>query len=58
MIYGPGAPIAWSVVVRDGEVQFGNSDIDDVEIEVTVDWRVVLPLGRFDTRGQAERKAE
>lgn len=53
-----GAPIAWSVVVKNGEVQFGDQDIDDVEFKVIVDYAAVLPLGRYDTKGVPARRAE
>ena len=53
-----GAPIAWHAVVRNGEVRFGATEIDDVEVKIVVDYSGVLPLGRYDTRGDPARQAE
>jgi hypothetical protein len=53
-----GAPLAWSCVVRDGAVQFEAADRDDVEFKVVVDYEAVVPLGRYDTRGDPDRRAE
>jgi hypothetical protein len=53
-----GAPLAWHCVVKDGELRFGTTEIDDVEFKVIVDYAAVVPLGRYDTRGDPERKAE
>jgi hypothetical protein len=53
-----GSPLAWHCVVRDGEVTFGDTETDDVEFKVIVDYEAVLPLGRYDTRGEPARQAE
>jgi hypothetical protein len=53
-----GAPLAWHCVVKDGAVTFGDSEIEDVDFKVIVDYATVLPLGRFDTAGDPERAAE
>ncbi|MBI1198550.1 MAG: hypothetical protein GC203_11865 [Phenylobacterium sp.] len=53
-----GRPIAWHVIVRDGEVSFGDTETDAAEIKIVADYAAVLPLGRFDTRGDPARAAE
>mgnify|MGYP001561447267 CR=1 FL=1 len=53
-----GAPIAWHVIVRDGEVTFAATESDAVEFKVIVDYEGVVPLGRYDTRGDPDRAAE
>lgn len=53
-----GEPIAWHCVVKDGEVRFGAHEIDDVEFKVIVDYTAVVPLGRYDTKGDPARRAE
>lgn len=53
-----GSPLAWHCVVKDGQVRFGAFEIDDVEFKVFVDYTAVVPLGRYDTRDDPERRAE
>jgi hypothetical protein len=53
-----GAPLAWHAVVQDGKVEFGASERDDVDVKITVDYAAVVPLGRYDTRGDPGRAAE
>lgn len=53
-----GAPLAWSCVVSGGEVDFRPVARDDVAFKVVVDYDAVLPLGRYDTRGDPARAAE
>ena len=53
-----GRPIAWHAIVRDGQVRFAATESDDVEFKVVVDYAAVLPLGRYDTQGRPERRAE
>lgn len=53
-----GRPIAWHAVVRDGQVEFGATERDDVEVKITIDYEACVPLGRYDTRGEPERAAE
>src|SRR5580692_2542006 len=43
--------ITWSCVIDAGVVDFRPTERDDVRFKVTVDYQAVLPLGRFDTRG-------
>jgi hypothetical protein len=53
-----GAPIAWFCRVVGDQVTFGDGEIDDAEMKVTVDYAAVLPLGRYDTAGDPDRAAE
>jgi hypothetical protein len=53
-----GAPLAWRCVVRGGEVSFAAEESDDVDVKVVVDYAAVVPLGRYDTRGDPARTAE
>jgi hypothetical protein len=53
-----GAPIAWSCVVSGADVDFRMQARDDVAYKVVVDYDAVLPLGRYDTRGDPARAAE
>jgi hypothetical protein len=54
-----GAPLAWHCIVRGGELlSFGASVRDDVEFKVVADYDSIVPLGRYDTRGEPERAAE
>jgi hypothetical protein len=53
-----GAPIAWTCIYDRGELMFAAKESDDVEFKVTVDYRAVVPLGRFDTRGDPDRQQE
>lgn len=53
-----GRALAWHAIVNDGQVEFGNTERDDVDVKVTVDYQAVVPLGRYDTRGNPERAAE
>lgn len=54
----PGGRVAWHAIVRGSDVVFGLSERDDVDLKATADYSAVLPLARFDTRGQADRAAE
>ena len=54
----PGGRVAWHAIVRGSEVLFGLSERDDVDLKATADYGAVLPLARFDTRGQADRATE
>ena len=53
-----GSPLAWHCVIRDGAVEFGDTDRGDVDFRVVVDYAAVLPLGRYDAAGDPERAAE
>jgi hypothetical protein len=53
-----GRPLVWHAVVRDGQVTFGDTVRDDVDVRIVVDYQAVLPLGRYDTRGDPARAAE
>lgn len=53
-----GAPIVWGYAIKDGRVTFGTDDRHDVAYRVEFDYQAVLPLGRYDTRGESERAAE
>lgn len=53
-----GAPLAWHCIVNNGEVTFGLTEVDDVEFKVVIDYDAVVPLGRYDTRGEPARQAE
>jgi hypothetical protein len=50
--------IVWSCVIDDGVVDFRLAERDDTRFKVTVDYAAVLPLGRFDTKGDPERQTE
>ena len=43
-----GEPLAWHCVIRNGEVMFGASDREDVEVRVVADYASILPLARYD----------
>jgi hypothetical protein len=49
---GADGRVVWSCVV-----DFRLLERDDVRFKVTVDYEAVLPLGQFDTAGDAERAA-
>src|SRR5277367_6479732 len=51
----PGGRVAWHAIVRGSDVVFALSDRDDVDLKATADYGAVLPLARFDTRGDADR---
>lgn len=53
-----GSPLAWHCIVKDGEVTFSPTETDDVEFKVIADYAAVVPLGRYDTRGEPARQAE
>jgi len=53
-----GSPLAWHCIVRDGEVTFGEGERDDVDVKIVIDYEAVVPLGRYDTRGEPARQAE
>jgi hypothetical protein len=48
--------ISWSCVVNGREVDFSVTARDDVDFKVVVDYAAVLPLGRYDSRGEPERR--
>jgi hypothetical protein len=52
-----GAPLAWHSIARDGAVIFGREDRADVDYHVVVAYHDVLPIARYDTRGDPERRA-
>ncbi len=49
---------AWSCVINDGRVDFQRRVRDDVRFKVVGDYAAILPLGRYDTRGDPARAAE
>lgn len=51
-----GAPLAWSCLVRSGELIFEARERDDVEFKVIADYDAVVPLGRYDTMGDPGRQ--
>lgn len=53
-----GSALAWCCIVRGGEVEFSNSQRTDVDFLVVADYAAILPVGRYDTRGEADRQAE
>jgi hypothetical protein len=53
-----GRPIAWHAFVKEGQVQFGQSETDQAEVKIIVDYAAVVPLGRYDTCGDPGRQAE
>lgn len=53
-----GSNAAWHCVVRAGELSFGSTVLDDATFTVTADYEAILPLARYDTRGEEERAAE
>ena len=50
--------IVWSCVIEEGVVDFRLAERDDTRFKVTVDYAAVLPLGRFDAKGDPERQTE
>jgi hypothetical protein len=53
-----GRPLVWHSIIKDGVVTFGPEDRSDVDYYVVVGYNDVLPIARFDTRGDPERRAE
>nr|WP_070960800.1 hypothetical protein [Hyphomonas sp. Mor2] len=53
-----GTKAAWHFIVRDGEVAFGDTDLEDATMKVVADYQAILPLARYDTRGEPDRQAE
>jgi hypothetical protein len=54
-----GSSIAWHCVVSEGRLtRFGSGEIDDVEFKVVADYAAILPIARYDTRGEPERVAD
>jgi hypothetical protein len=55
---GEGSRIVWSCVVEGNDIDFRITERDDVRVKVVVPYDKVLPLGRYDTRGDPARAAE
>ena len=53
-----GRPLAWHAVVRGGQVEFGDTERDDVDVKITVDYKGVVPLGRYAVDGDPARREE
>jgi hypothetical protein len=53
-----GAPLAWSAVIEGGEVRFSANASRSAAFKVIIDYDDVLPLARYDTRGDPQRAAE
>jgi hypothetical protein len=54
-----GAPLAWHCVIRNGVIEFGNTERQDVEVRIVADYQSILPLARHDySSGDPERAAE
>lgn len=53
-----GRPLAWHAIVEGGEVRFEATETDEAEVKVVIDYAAVVPLGRYDTRGDPARQAE
>lgn len=53
-----GASLAWHCVIRDGVFRFAASEAGDVQLLVRADYASVLPIGRYETRGEPRRVAE
>jgi hypothetical protein len=53
-----GRPLAWHCMVQGGVVRFEATETDAAEFKVIVDYAAVVPLGRYDTQGDPERRAE
>ena len=47
--------VAWSCVVDGPNVDFRASERDDVRTKVVGDYAAILPLGRYETRGEPDR---
>jgi hypothetical protein len=47
--------VAWSCVVDGAEIDFRCSERDDVRVKVVGDYAAILPLGRYETRGDPDR---
>ncbi len=52
-----GSPIAWHCVLDEHGLRFGAHEVDDVLWKVRGDYGAILPLGRYDTRGDPDRAA-
>jgi hypothetical protein len=53
-----GQPLAWYSFIDDGAVRFGNANRTDVDYHVVVAYDDVLPIGRYDTKGDPKRREE
>jgi hypothetical protein len=53
-----GAKIAWSCVVDGAHVDFQLRERDDLRFKVLAEYEALLPLGRYDTRGEPTRAVE
>lgn len=49
---------AWSCIVTCHTIDFRRTERDDVRFKVIGDYATILPLGRYDTRGEPTREAE
>lgn len=54
----PTGKLAWHYRVRGTEVEFHETESDDVDFKVVCDYQSILPAGRFDTKGDPERLSE
>jgi len=50
--------LAWHVVIRGTEVEFGTTERDDVDLKYIADFDAIRPLAHYDTQGSPERAAE
>ena len=50
--------VAWSCVVNGGNVDFQRRERDDIRYKVLADYDAIVPMGRYDTRGEEARAAE
>lgn len=53
-----GAPLAWHCAMQHGTLQFGTGTNADVAVTVRADYDALVPVGRYDTRGEEARAAE
>lgn len=53
-----GEPLAWHCSMRNGALRFGTGVADDVAVTVRADYEALVPVGRYDTRGEEARAAE
>ncbi len=50
--------LAWHVVVRGAELEFGTTERDDVDLKYIADFSAILPLTHYDTGGSPDRSVE
>ncbi len=53
-----GSPLAWSCVVKGANVEFFDDDLPGAAVRIVADYNAVLPLARYDSKGDEARAQE